>query len=357
MNIGGSGENALQFGEGEEAREVENDRGNKRTKEMPIDRFGELPDSLLIHILSFLNLKEAAITCVLSKRWQFLWAELPRLEFSPELSRLNDMGDSGAMIEKMRNFVSWVNRTLAVRTVNYLERFDVSFFCYKLFFSDLDAWVKFAVDNKVTKLNLHIFSLDDLYTLPEVMYSCPSLTTLHVIGCLMDFKRTIEWKSLTDLHLQLVRVDQHLLDEILSSCPVLYTLYLERCRGFDRLEVNSPSLHSLSIVDCEYEDAASLLLNISAPYIHSLKISMPVVGRKLQLGNISSLVRADIDYLEFSWSSMSLGVMDNARALLESLQHVKELYVGLQFSKVCFGRCFWFFNILLLCHPFQHMFL
>lgn len=326
-----NGEGSLEFGEkpfgeGKEERSVEN-RASKRIKGMPIDRIGELPDSLLIHILSFLNVKEAAVTCVLSKRWEFLWAELPRLEFQGYLRSLDDRG----AIEKVRTFVCWVNRTLAIRTVNYLEKFDVSFFYHESFSSDVDAWVQFATENKVKILNLHIYSLD--YSPPQVIYSCPSLTSLYVKGCTMYFKRTIEWQSLTDLHLHYVYVDQRLLDEILSSCPVLYSFHIERCRGFSRLEVNSPSLHSLIIVDCEYEDAPPL--KISAPYIHSLKILLPVVGRKLQVGNISSLVRANINYQEFSLSAFSLELMSGASELLESMQHVKKLYVGLQFIKVC----------------------
>ncbi|KAL8489627.1 hypothetical protein ACS0TY_025510 [Phlomoides rotata] len=340
MNGEGSSENTQEFGEkhfGEEVRKdkecsVENDIGNKRIKEMPIDRFGELPDSLLIHILSFLNVKEAAITSVLSKRWESLWAELPRLEFRAEMGRMDSPGDGS--IQKTRDFVCWVNRALAVRTVNYLENFDVRFLFHKCFSSDVDAWVKFAAKNKVKKLNLHLYCWDDLYAPPEAMYSCPSLTTLHVKGCIMDFKRTVEWQSLTDLHLHEVFVDQRLLDKILSSCPVLYTLFLQRCRGFNLLEVNSRSrLHRLSVEDCEYkEDAPSL--KISAPSIHSLKVVLPMGGRKLQLGNISSLVTVNIDYEGFSWDSSTVEVLIGARELLESVKHVRELCVGWQFIKI-----------------------
>ncbi|KAL8516525.1 hypothetical protein ACS0TY_014969 [Phlomoides rotata] len=332
MNGEGSAENTLEFGgkyfgesareEEEEERGAENGTGNKRIKEMPIDRFGELPDSLLIHTLSFLTVKEAAITSVLSKRWEFLWAQLPSLEFR---------ADSGA-IEKVRNFVSWVNRTLAIRTVRSLENLDVSFFYHKCFSSDVDAWVHFAAKNKVKKLNLHLHCYDDFYMPPQAMYSCPSLTKLHVRGCIMDFKTTIEWRSLTYLHLHIVHLDQHLIDEILSTCPVLYTLYIEKCHGFDRMEINSPSLHSLSIAHFEYNDSPPL--KISAPYIHKLEISLPMVGRKLQVENTSSLVRADIDYQGFTWHTSFVEVMNGASELLESVQHVKELHVGLEFIKV-----------------------
>ncbi|KAJ1382199.1 Leucine-rich repeat domain superfamily [Sesbania bispinosa] len=33
------------------------------------DRFGDMPDSLILHILSFMETKDAIRTCVLSKRW------------------------------------------------------------------------------------------------------------------------------------------------------------------------------------------------------------------------------------------------------------------------------------------------
>jgi len=43
------------------------------------DRLSDLPDCVLLHILSFLNSKYAVQTCVLSTRWKYLWKLIPTL--------------------------------------------------------------------------------------------------------------------------------------------------------------------------------------------------------------------------------------------------------------------------------------
>lgn len=43
------------------------------------DRISDLPDCILLHILSLLHSKQVVQTCVLSKRWKHLWKRIPTL--------------------------------------------------------------------------------------------------------------------------------------------------------------------------------------------------------------------------------------------------------------------------------------
>ncbi|KAL8484941.1 hypothetical protein ACS0TY_027300 [Phlomoides rotata] len=140
----------------------------------------------------------------------------------------------------------------------------------------------------------------DYYTPPQMKYSCSSLTALHLSGCIMAYERTNEWQSLTDLTLFEIELNKHLLDEILSSCPVL-------------------------------KSESEPFLEISAPYIRSLNITVNPQGRKWQLKNISFVVKASIKFFELD-GDCSMEVVSNAKEFLEHFNHVNYLDVG----NVCF---------------------
>ncbi|GFP84214.1 putative F-box/LRR-repeat protein at5g02930 [Phtheirospermum japonicum] len=248
--------------------------------EMSTDRLSALPDGILIHILSFLGFEESAVTSLLSKRWKFIWTELPRLEFR----------DHSKGSEKIREFVAKVNRSLLIRSRRIqLEEFNVCFRYDGSFASDVDSWIDFVLKNKVKKVGLSLRIVEELYGLPETMYSNSSLTWFSVHGCIMDTLTTIEWQSLTWLCINDSELSQHVIENILSGCPVLHTLYLEECSGFNCLDVK----------------------------------------------NIKSLVSAKIDFHDF-WSGLlveDVGI-STTKELFEIFKDVKELKLGWEYFKV-----------------------
>ncbi|GFP88701.1 putative F-box/LRR-repeat protein at5g41840 [Phtheirospermum japonicum] len=46
-----------------------------------IDRLSALPEGIICHILSFLPTKTSLSTSILARRWRFLWARVPNLNF------------------------------------------------------------------------------------------------------------------------------------------------------------------------------------------------------------------------------------------------------------------------------------
>jgi hypothetical protein len=54
-------------------------KGKRGREEAENDRMSNLPDFVLLHIMRFMNTKQAVQTCVLSTRWKDLWRQLTNL--------------------------------------------------------------------------------------------------------------------------------------------------------------------------------------------------------------------------------------------------------------------------------------
>lgn len=70
---------------------------------MEVDRISNLPNDILIQILSSLPTKQAFLTSILSKRWKNLWCYVPDVEFM-------EAKDSGSK-DSFDEFVYYVLRS------------------------------------------------------------------------------------------------------------------------------------------------------------------------------------------------------------------------------------------------------
>ncbi|KAL3620519.1 hypothetical protein CASFOL_035431 [Castilleja foliolosa] len=295
---------------------------NKRIKETPIDRLSALPDCLIIHILSFLEVEQSAITALLSKRWQFLWTQSPRLVFREKTFCLP------------RRFVSRVNRTHVIYGQNDLDTFEVELPYSKIYSPDVDVWVGFAVKHKAKQVSLLLNRFLDrdknnMYALPLTMFRSAHLKRLTLRRCIVAPSGTIEWPSLTELNIEDSNLQQHVMDKMLSGCPVLHCLVLKYCWGFNRLEVSCKSLYELRVSDPDDCDLTAPLLQISAPHLHTLWVTLYPIRRKLCLENTPSLVRATLDFVSGDWEHNE-ELISNAKELLDKIRHVK--VVDLRYS-------------------------
>ena len=98
---------------------------NAKILRLGLDRnFGEgksricsLPDSILQHILSLLQIKEAVKTSVLSKRWEFLWTSISKLDFKEDLEQSD---------EKRADFMDFVEKALLLNDSSSIHTFSLT---------------------------------------------------------------------------------------------------------------------------------------------------------------------------------------------------------------------------------------
>ncbi|KAM7530712.1 hypothetical protein LguiB_034122 [Lonicera macranthoides] len=314
-------------------------------KTLTLDRISALPDSILLHILSFLPIERAIATGVLSKRWQYLWTYTPNLHFrNPWRTSHNS------------EFVRFVDKTLIQCGGAKVDRFLVDFNYDSRFCFTLNLWIRFAVKNNVHELSLLLFSgllsyrycYCDHYLLPQHLYKNFSLTKLSLSACDVSPKGRISWKSLRSLSIGCMKLSDDVMQKILSGCPVLESLELNEFYGIDKLNITSPTVKKLVVRDYygknviteehsdeeieEYEpndEIRNLVLEIWGPNLQSLHFLGSFSQNKCRLMNVESLVEANVNFnLVKIGENYHEAYREMLSELLGKLHHVQSLTIG-----------------------------
>ncbi|KAL0741126.1 hypothetical protein Bca4012_082639 [Brassica carinata] len=186
-----------------------------------MDRISGLSDELLVRILSFVPTKVAVSTSILSKRWEFLWTWVPKLEFVD-----NKYGSDLAI----RDFI---NKNLPLLKPPVIETFRLK--CFSPFpLEDITQWVGITVSRLIVELDIdcqYYWSGNFSLLLPSSLYTCESLLTLKLKGekILLDVPRTVSLPKLKTLYLgRVTYLNNDCFRLLISYCPVLEDLVVER---------------------------------------------------------------------------------------------------------------------------------
>ncbi|KAK9205719.1 hypothetical protein WN943_015988 [Citrus x changshan-huyou] len=229
---------------------AEGESFNKGRKENYMDdSISELPNEILINVLSRLTMKEAVLASVLSITWRYLWKFFSGcLDFDDPLTMADlkyDLGMGTEALDVERNkFTSWVNfvlRSLQCRTIEGLRIcFDV------VCDDDIANWINFATERRVQKLELDFTKVQFGSRIRQYNF------TSHLDSY-------SNFRSLTSLRLTCLDITGEAVENLLSNCPLL-----ENC--FKSLKVSGASLklrrlelkYLSGFVDLEI-DAANLI--------------------------------------------------------------------------------------------------
>ncbi|KAH7546599.1 hypothetical protein FEM48_Zijuj01G0218200 [Ziziphus jujuba var. spinosa] len=297
-------------------------RKRKKTSE-GIDYISHLPEEIILHILSFLPIKELTVVSLLSNLWKYM--VVSHLSKVPSSLNLDEPDMIRNFITRSiyqqecavyhrssrpprslhhvvrlarKHYMDFVNRTLLLHsgcTINDLH------FCFCYDGSDgykkrINSWLRFALTNNIKEIELD-FSEGELhrsnalvqpYEFPLGCFSPRMLNTLILKYCKLRALCFGVLQSLQRLCLQQVKILKCSIGEIVSKCPILEEVSLEYCTFPNDFMVNKRDMKikRLSLIECQTVDWPMFAINISVPDLSMLTI----VGRYLMTSRIRKAV-------------------------------------------------------------------
>ena len=166
---------------------------------------------------------------------------------------------------------------------------------------------------------------DYKFVLPKFFFTGSSFIHLTLWGCSFEQAHddVVSWENLKTLHIGYAELDQHLIQNILSGSPLLETLELGSCYGFERIDVTNKSVKNLSLIG-----NLNGVVEVNAPYILSLAFKGQLVLQKGVLLNVSSGIKAELDYSKYPLDKPEEMQEEMLQGLILSLGHVKEVKIG-----------------------------
>lgn len=282
------------------AIESESKRRKHNGEEDLVDRFSNLPDALVTYILSFLPIKEAVKTCILSKRWKLSWTSVSKLEFIERdlmPTRLQKNRKKGAKwFKKLVDGVLRARDSSSIKVFKISVSVGISWDRTLIGSSCIRSWISKAIMHSVEELDLY-FPGSQSIALPQPLYTCERLRVLRLEGPFnVNVPDVVCLKNLKTLCLAYaISFDDIDLNKILSTCE-LEELCLKRCwkvHGWMSC-ICSPSLKYLSLSDWLRGDVECSVV-VDTPQLKYIDLSITYGLRKsYTLKRLPCLHEADI---------------------------------------------------------------
>ncbi|KAF7825232.1 F-box/FBD/LRR-repeat protein [Senna tora] len=183
------------------------------------DRFSDLSDSLICHILSYIPTKEAVATSILAKRWKPLWRYTHSIDFDDHKYKNNET--------RYSRFVHFVNTILfSLDNSHPIKRFHLKSKSTFTSNENMNVWVNFALQHKVEHLEIESGQITT--KLPSSIFTCKTIVVMKLHQAKFDDAiSSIRLPSLRTLHLcDVFFSSSWCLVELLSNCELLENLVI-----------------------------------------------------------------------------------------------------------------------------------
>ena len=371
-------------------------QSRRENKSEGIDYISHLPEAIILHILSFLPLKELVAVSFLSRLWKsMVLALISMVPSNLNLDEIKMMGkyvcrreicypkygdghtpDSAhqclchSVRAARRKFEEFVDRTLLLHTGCTIEKLRLSI-CYDQnmplkdstetydahseYTKRIDKWVQFAFTNNIKNLELDFSKgkmfestgWDKIYDMPHGNFAPKNLKTFILNYCKLRPSIFVVFGSLQRLSFKQVKIvgcSVLTIGELVAKCPTLEDLSLEYCIIPNDFMVSDQDMKikRLSLINCKTDEWPMFPIEISAPDL----LTLTMVGVYLMNSTIrKALHLADVVIdIKQKYGDHIQG--DALGILLTSLQHCQTLTLST-----------WCIQVLIcaLCYVFLHI--
>lgn len=270
------------------------------------DRLSGLPESVLVHILSFLPTHDAVRTMLVKKSFSTLWTLLSSLDLDDSLfdfcELIDDDDDYIGSITQDLPFFIFVRNVLMRHKRPQIDKFRASI-TTMLYWDierrslghELEAWITFALRKQVKVLEFLGGMIEPGYDLFKLshMFVSNSLVELRLEAINMNSLTHVRLSSLRILRLIMVDISNGALGEIILGSPSLKELEIYNCGDLNMLSFAAPNIEKLkvdiSLFSFSYGEQDDLiLLRINCPNLKSFEFTGFV--DTVDFINLSSLV-------------------------------------------------------------------
>ncbi|GER43029.1 F-box/RNI-like/FBD-like domains-containing protein [Striga asiatica] len=287
-----------------------------------VNRLSSLLDGVICHILSFLPTKLSVATSVLGKRWRFLWAHVPCLDFSGnDLTGETEHSDI-------------INRFILLHEAKRMNTFRLSLVNCNEY--QLETWISAAIKRNIRDIYLALYGFGDRLMLLSPLFTCKTVVDMRLSGGKrISSSVNIHLPSLRKLVLDLVEFeDDEALTHLLSGCPLLKKLtlvysFIGNEKKLGCINISSPSLETLDVCLLHvYEDIPVYGIVINAKALRYLYMGNCPLGRITNSTTMTSLDEACIFFQYDFYLYMNSESYSNVVKFLDCLCNVKCLKIS-----------------------------
>ncbi|PWA69189.1 F-box domain, cyclin-like protein [Artemisia annua] len=237
------------------------------------DRISNLPDEVIHHIMSFLDIKDSIRTSKLSRRWRNIWTSMPHLNITSRGFRM------------WAKFAKFVRQVLSHRN-NLAQVSTVSLIFTRVAIHAFENILRYAYSHNVQQLKV-VWLSEKSHEFPQFIFSSHTLKHLTLVysnslysGCsprlpesAWDFP-ALETLTLRNIHVG-YRGDKNL--DLFSKCVNLKNITLDGyfSHSLEVFNICAPQLTNLTIKAASF----AKVFNVVAPRLENLKLSVYATSR------------------------------------------------------------------------------